>query len=879
MTETRFLQGQPTHQRELDNGLTVIVREDHSAPVVAVVTYVRAGYFDESDDVVGISHVLEHMYFKGTARRGAGEIARETKLAGGYLNAGTIYDHTSYYTVLPSGSLEQALDIQADALQHSAIDEDELARELQVIVQEAKRKLDNPGAFVHETLFATMFDVHRMRRWRIGTAPVLSGFTRDDVWRFYRALYRASNTILVIAGDVDPDRAFELAAEKYGSMDGGVVARDVGPTEPDRREFRYREVAGDIAQTHIEWGWRTPGALHDDTPALDVLAVAIGRGRASRLYRHVRDAGVVASASAYNYSPTDIGVFGFSAELDAADTAAAFERLAGALHGVRMHGFTVAEVERARNMLEAQQLRSLQTVDGQAMTIASWQAHGDWRLADDYMRRVLAVTADDLRDVASRYLDPDALTVVVYRPDAAGEFAGDDSARVRRVIDDADVLPTSPDTATVAPAAVSGVTGRTGIVTESVEDGVHSYATSDARARIVIKPRRTAPLVSLALYCRGGRIAETEATAGITTLMARTSVRGTRTRSAGELAGSMEALGAGLSAVADTDLVGWSTTVPARHFEAALELLLDAALEPVFASDEAERERKIVLSGLDQLRDDMHQYPVRLALSQAFAGHSYGFDVAVVERAVRQLDAAALGAWHREHVLGGAPTVFVVGDIADPDAAAAAIAGMLDGRLHEPVSSEPRVPAWPAAAGARIEERDKAQTALALAFPGPARNDDDIYALQLLSAAISGLGGRLFEELRSRRSLAYAVSAAPMARWLSGSFIAYIGTAPDREEEARTELLRELAGTAAEPLASDELDRARRYLIGSWQIGQQTHARQLADLAHALLLGTGLDELRLFEERIRAVAATDVQAAAERWLRPERMVEGIVRGR
>src|SRR5690606_38160177 len=143
------------------------------------VTHVRAGYFDEPDAIVGVSHVLEHMYFKGTARRGAGEIARETKAAGGYLNAGTIYDHTSYYTVLPSSSLEQALDIQADALQRSAIDDDELRRELLVIIQESNRKLDNPAAVAQETLFETMFDVHRIRRWRIGHEAMLRGFTRE----------------------------------------------------------------------------------------------------------------------------------------------------------------------------------------------------------------------------------------------------------------------------------------------------------------------------------------------------------------------------------------------------------------------------------------------------------------------------------------------------------------------------------------------------------------------------------------------------------------------------------------------------------------------------------------------------------------------------
>src|SRR5690606_26789671 len=170
------------------------------------VTHVRAGYFDEPDAIVGVSHVLEHMYFKGTERRGVGEIARETKAAGGYLNAGTIYDHTSYYTVLPSSALEQALDIQADALQHSAIDEDELRRELRVIIQEAQRKLDNPEAVAQEKLFEAMFDVHRIRRWRIGTEPVLASFTRADVLRYYRELYHPANTVLVIAGDVDTAR-------------------------------------------------------------------------------------------------------------------------------------------------------------------------------------------------------------------------------------------------------------------------------------------------------------------------------------------------------------------------------------------------------------------------------------------------------------------------------------------------------------------------------------------------------------------------------------------------------------------------------------------------------------------------------------------------
>ncbi|MGD8726995.1 MAG: pitrilysin family protein, partial [Gemmatimonadales bacterium] len=206
------------HRHVLPNGLTLLVRRDASAPVVAAVTHVRAGYFDEPDEWSGIAHVLEHMFFKGTARRGPGDIARETQLLGGYLNAGTIYDKTVYYTVLPSahGGLERALDVQADALMHAALDPEELRRELEVIIQEAKRKLDAPGAVTTETLYSLLFQVHRMRRWRIGTEDVLRALTASDVQEYYETRYTPDRVIVGIVGDIDVTRTLDLAEATYG---------------------------------------------------------------------------------------------------------------------------------------------------------------------------------------------------------------------------------------------------------------------------------------------------------------------------------------------------------------------------------------------------------------------------------------------------------------------------------------------------------------------------------------------------------------------------------------------------------------------------------------------------------------------------------------
>jgi zinc protease len=638
MTDTNLLQRLPTHQRRLANGLTVIVREDHSAPVVAVVTHVRAGYFDEPDRLVGISHVLEHMYFKGTERRGAGEIARETKAAGGYLNAGTIYDRTSYYTVLPAASLEQALDIQSDALQRSAIDDDELRKELQVIIQEAKRKLDSPGAVAQETLFETMFDVHRIRRWRIGTESMLQRFTRDDVWQYYRDLYRATNTILVIAGAVEPEHAFSLAERFYGDMPAGEPVRDGGGDEPVRRGFRYRELSGDIMQTYVELGWRTPGTLHDDTPALDVLAVALGQGRASRLYRHVRDAGAVAAISAYNYTPTTIGIFGIGAELDPPDTRRALERAGRVLLDVLNEGFTEAETERARNILEAQVIRRLETAEGQATLIADWQALGDWRMADEYIAAVMTVTPARLHEVARRYLAPDAATLLVYRPRSApafltspdsgadveaigaGEAGADTVAQVRAAL----FTSTGRSTADEPALAAGGVSaappddgetrgghGAPALATgrlrpQRVEDGVRFYEVEQAGARIVIKPRRRRRSYRSALYCRGGVLAERDGYGGVdgpdgadvreghAHTLGRAARRGDRSPGRQHLARCRcrhDRL-VHLAAVAPPR----PRPRPAARCGAGADLRVE----------DAERERKITLSDLEQLRDDMY---------------------------------------------------------------------------------------------------------------------------------------------------------------------------------------------------------------------------------------------------------------------------------
>src|SRR5690349_9551826 len=327
----------------LPNGLKVLIKSDFSAPVVAIVTYVSAGYFDETDDVVGIAHVLEHMYFKGTPSRGVGEIAKQTKAVGGYLNAATIYDHTSYYTVLPASGFRQGLEVQADAYANSLIDSEELARELEVIIQEAKRKADNPPAVATETLYEVLHDRHRIRRWRIGREPGLRALTRESMLHFYRNFYHPRNTVLSIVGDVDADDVMREVTQRYGMLPPGTPSRTPGPTEEGTGGFRYREWTGDIGQAQLAFGWRTPGTLDADTPRLDILATVLAGGRASRLYRAVREKKLASSVSAYDYTPTALGVFVVHAETPPECAAEAAQAVWAQLRALRDDGVSEGE--------------------------------------------------------------------------------------------------------------------------------------------------------------------------------------------------------------------------------------------------------------------------------------------------------------------------------------------------------------------------------------------------------------------------------------------------------------------------------------------------------------------------------------------------------
>jgi len=538
---------------------------------------------------------------------------------------------------------------------------------------------------------------------------------------------------------------------------------------------------------------------------------------------------------------------------------------------MRDQGVAAQEVTRAQRVFESRWLRHLESMEGQATHLAEWESLGDWQLGDRYYEHTTSATPSDVTAAVQRYLTPDRAGWVVYRPSTSPALA-EDAALARALLDGTRVAPL-PALAGVAETATPAALARLDL--EREDGAVRIYRTARG-VPVLVRRRAGAPITHLGLYVLGGAATEPAHLAGLSTLLVRTTLKGTERRAAMAIAEESELLGAVIGTSATADGVGWTISVPAPRVAAAIDLLADVVQRPTFPEDAFETERTVALANVAQQRDDMYRHPVRLAMQAAYGAHPYARSVLGTEETLGAIEVAALRAWHRDRMMHSPAVIAVVGD-GDPDDLAAHL-GLAFAGVVAAVPQLIPAPHWPGETAVLAESRDKAQTALVVAFDGPARRDDDRFTTALIAGIASGLGGRFFDELRDRQSLAYTVQAYASERLLAGTFISYIATSPDREEVARRGLLAEFAKLRETEVTAEELERAKTYAIGTRAIRQESGAAVLTDLVDAWLYGSGLHELDEHDARLRAVTTAQIRDAARRYFVEERRVEGVVRG-
>jgi len=825
----------------LENGLVVIVREDRSAPVVSAQAWCHTGSIHEGRWLgAGLSHVLEHMLFKGTTTRGPGRIDQEVQAAGGYMNAYTSFDRTVYYINAPDTGARVAVEILCDIMQHATLPPEELVKELDVIRREMDMGQDDPHRRSSKRLFETAYTRSPYRFPIIGLPDIFNELSADDIRGYYAERYAPNNVFFVVVGNVKREEVVGQIRRAYAGSRARALPPMVLPEEPKQTAPREIVEEAPVELAHFHFAWHIPELQHPDLPALDVLSTLLGSGRSSRLYQEVRERqGLAVNADAWTYCPGGSGLLGMSGLAEAGKFAAARDAMLREVERMKQQPVTPEELEKAVKQFTAATLGTRKTMQGQAQDLGgNWLSAGDLNFSERYLAAIKRVSPADILRVAKQYLTSEGRTLYALLPEGA------------------------------APAEVDAAE-------QNVSHPIERFELPNG-LKLLVKEDHRLPFVEFRAVFQGGVLAETPATNGLTQLMARTLIKGTRTRDAEKLATEIESVGGSLDSYGGNNSFGVNVEVMSADFALGLDLLADVLLRPIFPEEVLEREREVQLASIQAQRDQLLPSCSRLMRRTLFGDAGYGLDALGMESSVSALQAADLKAFHRRLAAPNNCVLAIFGDVRTPDARAA---------VEREFGAWPRQDQPPAnAAAARprqslervIERRDKKQAVLVAGFPGATLASDDRHALELLSEACSDLGSRLFMRIRDELGLAYYVGAQNFPGLVPGYFAFYAGTDPAKADLVERELLAEAAKLCADGLTAEELARAKAKLIGQKKISRQDLGSHATQAALDELYGLGFDRSDKDDERCAALTLEEVRDVARRHLRAEAAVVALI---
>src|SRR3989441_1572164 len=826
----------------LPDGLTLIVQEDRSAPVASVQAWCNTGSIYEDEKLgAGLSHILEHMLFKGTKTQSSNAIAQKIQDVGGYINAYTSFDRTVFWIDVPKDGVPAALSILSDAMMNSTLPPEEYTKEQEVIRREFAMGFDDPDRQSGLLLFATAYQRHPYRLPVIGEMEIYNQLTQEQVMQYYKSRYVPNNLTFIVVGDVDAEKVHQQLTDFFKSYPEKSLKPVFVPEEPP--QLGRREVHNEFATelTRLSLAWHIPEITHPDVPALDLLSTILGDGRSSRLYRRVREeAGLAFGVSAFSYTPGDPGLFGIDATIDPKKREAAEQLILQIIDEVKQAGATADELMKAKKISLSHHLDALATMRGQASDIGgNWLLTRDLNFSRHYLDAVQKVTLDDIKRVAATYLTENNLTVVSLNPKGllAGKAEG-------------------------AKAVAAGE--------------IQKFDLSNG-LRLLVREDPRLPLVAIGAVFRGGLLAEMPQDNGITRLMAKVLLKGTKTRTAEQIANEIEAVGGSISSDAGNNSFSVSVDVTKPDVKLGVDLLSDVLLNATMPEKAIAREKETQVAAIQQEEEQLTTVARNIMRQALFPRHPYALRSNGSVESVQRLTQKDLVEFRDRYVVAKNGVIYVFGDVK-----AGEVKQLIEQTLGKmkpgALALTDAMASAPLGKPETVEShKDKAQGVILVGFRGASLSSPDRYALDLIDEASSDLGSRFFIRIREQMGLAYYVGASQMQGLVPGLFAFYLGTDPQKIEPVKTALLDEIHKLANEGLTTEELARAKKKLIGQQEIANQSNDAFGYHCALDELYGLGFDYYKQLEHDVNAVTLDDIKQAAAKYFRDQPYVVATVR--
>lgn len=822
----------------LDNGLTLVVEEDHSAPVATVQFFVGTGSSYEDQYLgSGLSHLIEHTLFEGTTNRTSEELERERAELGNNSNAYTSKTVVSFF-VLTSGKLvKRGIDMIADYVFHPTFPEKNVETQKGIIVREMARDLDEPGRRIYNLFAQTMFRVSPEGQDVIGYVDQFKQLTRDDALALHKRYYVPDNIVATVIGDFDAKEVIAHLKDVLGKEPARAYRRPALPEEPPQlapRRATNEDPA--LSRAYLMLGYRTVSMYSPDMYPLDVLAYILGNGDASRLASRLRDdQGLVDSINAMSSTPTyDAGFFGVGAVTEPAKAQAAEQAILAELRRVKTQPVTAEELARAKRQKEADLVFSHVTTQGRAEMYGNdLLSTSDLHFSEKYVDRIRKVTAADVQRVANKYFLNDHYTVAVLRPPLKANQA-----------------------AAQAQSAPMTAVGGSPIQEVTLPNG----------ARLLVQENHAVPVVNLFAAFHGGVVYETARDAGISSLMSNMLVRGTKTRDRLQIARALEDVGGSLSPYSGRNSFGVSAQVRTQDLPLAVDLAADVLRHPTFPEAELQQQKQLQLAALAGREDDVDTFAGDLMLKTLFVDYPYRFPTPGTRESVQALTRQDLVNFHQRYARGNNMVISIFGDTTLKQAQA--LVQKYLGDMPQGEIAPPQRPTEPPLDTTRLKEvtRQQQQAVIIYGFQGPKITDPDRYARDVMTAVFAGLGypgGRLHTSLRGQQ-LVYATFAFAVPGPEVGYYEIYAGTAPEKAAAVQEQIDKIVRDLQTNPPTADELVLAKNVAISTQAVALESSASRAQSAALDVLNGLGREEMFRYAGEVEKVTAAQVQEQAQK---------------
>lgn len=835
---------------KMNHGQTLIVKQVKSNPIVIIDTWIKTGSINENDKNTGVSHFLEHLFFKGTEKNPLGTFDRVLEAKGAFTNAATSKDFTHYYIKLPAKDFDLALDLHADMLLNPAIPQAEMDRERKVVLEEIAKDKNSPSDVVYDNLNELLFNVHPYKRQVIGTSEVIENITRDEIFDYYRTHYTPANMVTIVVGDVEPDEVARKV-EKAFSQKYSKTCKNIYKKEPPITQQRVKLEKFPCDSGYMMIGFRGTNAVHKDEFALDILASILGDGRSSRFYQTIKEQKQLAnSISASNGSFKDDGVFYITANFQPENKDKLQKTIFDELHKIQQNGVTDEEVQRAKSIIVRDTHYSRESISNIAVEMGyTTVLTGDIKNYNKYLEDINKVTADDVKRVANKYFAENKSAISIVVPENY-----------------------------VEPKTCECEKSQKNHEAKFVKSAYNTEKYQlDNGATLLLNEHKNNDIVAIAIRAKGGEFLEK--TCGVASLTASTMMKGTKNYSQVELAKVLEEKGIQIMPSTTSDYFVLNVVTTKEELPLTISLLNEVVNNATFEDIELAKVKRLMLNSIKANRD----VPIKRAMeeytAQIYAGSVYSNNSKQLEKTLPSIKKTEIEDFYKTIFYPENLVISVNGDVDKQYIIneMSAIFNSKNGKKFDYSQHKNDIP--------KITSAKKIVTPIknlqtAWIFIGwqtdGTTNLKDFATLQVIDSFMgTGMSSRLFRNLREQQGLAYQVGSGFSPNVLKGKYTIYIGTNPNTVKVSQDGIFKQISILKKELVGEKELQDAKTQLIGQYVLALETNLDKAGALAMYEATGRGFEFIEQYAKLIQSVTPKDVKDVANKYFN-NNYVESIV---